>query len=63
MCLRLKSPNAERIRQYLLDQEGVGVIAIGDENLRIAFSCVDEGDIEELFEIIYRAVKTISRSC
>jgi aspartate/methionine/tyrosine aminotransferase len=62
MCLRLKTPDAERVRQYLLDQEGVGVIAIGDDNLRVAFSCVDEADIEELFEIIYRAVKKISQS-
>lgn len=57
MCLRLKTARAETVRTYLLENDGVGTIAIGQRNLRIAFSCVEEQDISELFEIIYQAVK------
>lgn len=56
MCLRLKSAQAETVRKYLLENDGVGTIALGEHNLRIAFSCVEEEDIPELFEIIYKAV-------
>jgi hypothetical protein len=28
--------------------------------LRIAFSCIDENDIQELFDIIYQAVQDLS---
>ena len=56
MCLRLKSARAETVRKYLLENDGVGTIALGEHNLRIAFSCVEEEDIPELFEIIFNAV-------
>jgi len=60
MCLRLKSVDAERLRVHLLDRYGVGTISIGQKNLRIAFSCVDEDHLEELFELIHRGVKDLS---
>ena len=54
MCLKLKNVNAEKLRLHLLDEYGVGTIAINDTDLRIAFSCVEERDIEDLFELIYQ---------
>lgn len=42
MCVKLKSTDAETLRLHLLDKYGVGLISIGDRNLRIAFSCLEE---------------------
>lgn len=60
MCLKLKEVNAEEARKHLLDKYGVGVVAINATDLRVAFSCVEEEDIEELFELIYQGVKDLS---
>ncbi|MFH1985945.1 MAG: aminotransferase class I/II-fold pyridoxal phosphate-dependent enzyme [Pseudomonadota bacterium] len=56
MCLRLKTVDAETLRVHLLDNYGVGLIALGERNLRVAFSCIDEADVEELFDIIHRGI-------
>ena len=61
MCLRLKSVDSEELRQHLLNKYGVGVIALGGSDLRIAFSCVEEEDIQELFDTIYAGVKDLSK--
>jgi len=60
MCLRLKSVDAERLRVHLLDKYGVGLISMDNKNLRVAFSCVEESDIKELFDIILQGVKDLS---
>ncbi len=60
MCIRLKTVDAERLRVHLLDKYGVGLISIDDKNLRVAFSCVEESDIQELFDIILQGVKDLS---
>jgi aspartate/methionine/tyrosine aminotransferase len=52
MCLKLHTINAEELRLHLLDKYGVGTISINDTDLRIAFSCVEAEDIEELFDLI-----------
>jgi len=56
MCIRLKTVDAEALRIHLLDKYGVGLISIGEKNLRIAFSCIEENDIPELFDIILQGV-------
>jgi DNA-binding transcriptional MocR family regulator len=56
MCLRLKTVDAEKLRLHLLDKYGVGAISIGTTDLRIAFSCIAEENIQELFDLIYQAV-------
>jgi len=60
MCLKLKTVDAEKLRVHLLDKYGVGGISIGKTDLRIAFSCIDEKDIPELFTIIYQAVQDLT---
>lgn len=55
MCLQLKRVDAEQLRVHLLDKYGVGTISIGKTDLRIAFSCIAEEDIQELFDLIYQA--------
>jgi len=60
MCLKLKTVDAEKLRVHLLDKYGVGGISIGKTDLRIAFSCIEEKDIPELFDIIYQAAQDLS---
>ena len=55
MCIRLKNGNADAIRLRLLDEHGIGVVSLGDSDLRIAFSCVEESDIQSLFDTIAQA--------
>jgi len=56
MCLKLTGVSAEKVRQRLLDAYGVGTIALGETDLRVAFSCIEVEHIEELFDTIHRAV-------
>jgi hypothetical protein len=60
MCLRLKTVNAETLRLHLLEKYGVGLISIGEKDLRVAFSCLEESDIPELFDIVLKGVKDLS---
>ncbi len=60
MCLKLNAVDAEKLRIHLLDKYGVGTISIGTTDLRIAFSCIAEENIQELFDIIYQAVKDLT---
>ncbi|WP_391573019.1 aminotransferase class I/II-fold pyridoxal phosphate-dependent enzyme [Cohnella sp.] len=55
MCLNL-TVDAETVRQRLLSDYGVGTIALGETDLRVAFSCIEENDLEDLFDRIYQAV-------
>ncbi|RLB30545.1 MAG: hypothetical protein DRG87_04790 [Deltaproteobacteria bacterium] len=59
MCLRLKDVDAEELRVHLLDKYGVGAISLGSTDLRVAFSCVEEGDIQELFDLIHQGVQDL----
>ena len=59
MCLSVKGVNAEKLRLHLLHEYGVGTISINETDLRIAFSSVDEEDIEKLFDLIYQGVKEL----
>lgn len=60
MCLKLKTLNAETLRQHLLNQYGIGVISVGDTDIRVAFSCIEVDDIQELFDRIYQGAKDLS---
>jgi aspartate/methionine/tyrosine aminotransferase len=59
MCIRLKHVNAEALRVHMLDTYGIGTIAIGAENLRIAFSCLEEENVQELFDLLYKGAKEL----
>jgi aspartate/methionine/tyrosine aminotransferase len=59
MCLKLLDVDAEKLRIHLLDRYGVGTIAINSTDLRIAFSCVEEEDLEELFDLIYCGINDL----
>ena len=57
ICLSLKSGNAETVRQRLLDEHGIGVIALGETELRVAYSCLAESDIEAVFAVIAQVIE------
>lgn len=59
MCLKLKRVHAETLRSHLLDRYGVGTIALGETDLRVAFSCIEEAGIPELFDIIYQGASEV----
>lgn len=61
MCLALKRVDAESLRVHLLDRYGVGVIAASERDIRIAFSCIEEEDIPELFDLIYKGVLDLEK--
>jgi aspartate/methionine/tyrosine aminotransferase len=61
MCLKLKTVDAETLRGHLLDQYGIGTIALGKADLRVAFSCIEEKNIDELFDLIHQGVKDIEK--
>lgn len=54
MCVRLKGLDAEEFRKRLLGEYGVGVIADGKTDIRVAFSCLETDEIKDLFDIMYR---------
>lgn len=60
MCLKLHTLDAEKLRLHLLDTYGVGVISNNQTDIRVAFSCVEEEDLEELFELIYQGCEDLS---
>ncbi len=62
MCIKLKSVNSETLRLHLLEKYGVGLIAMGERDLRIAFSCLEESDIPELFNTVLQGIEDLKES-
>jgi len=61
MCIRLKDVDAEELRIHLLGNYGTGLISIGDKNIRVAFSCLEENDVETLFDIILKGINDLRK--
>ncbi len=59
MCLKLKGLDAETYRKHLLEKYGVGVIADGERDIRIAFSSVDQCHLEDLYGILATAAREL----
>ena len=59
MCLRLSTVEAEPLRVHLLEKYGVGLISLGKYDLRVAFSCIDENQVQELFDTILQGIKDL----
>ncbi len=59
MCLRLKTVDAEALRVHLLDTYGIGLISLGATDLRVAFSCLEKEDTQELFDTLYQAAREL----
>jgi aspartate/methionine/tyrosine aminotransferase len=59
MCLRLKDADADATRVRLLDEHGVGLIALGKREVRVAFSCLTEEQIPGVFAAAAKAVRAV----
>jgi aspartate/methionine/tyrosine aminotransferase len=59
MCFRTTGLSAEALRQELLAKHGIGVVALGDSCLRIAFSGLDEEMIQPVYSTIYGAARAM----
>lgn len=59
MCLKLTKADAETYRSHLLEKHGVGVIAEGAHDIRIAFAGVEEEEVPALFETLARAAREL----
>jgi aspartate/methionine/tyrosine aminotransferase len=60
MCVKVKGVDAEALRVHLLDEHGVGLIATGPHDIRVAFSCLEVDDVEPLFETLHQAVSELA---
>ncbi len=61
MCLKLKKVDAEKLREHLLEKYGIGTIALGETDLRVAFSCIEEENLQELFDTIYQGARELEK--
>lgn len=59
LSLRMLKVDAEKLRMHLLDNYGVGTISTSNIDLRVAFSSMEEADLQELFDIIYKGCKEL----
>ncbi len=59
MCLRLREADADQVRVRLLEEHGVGTIALGKRELRVAFSCLAEAQIPGVFAAAAKAVRAV----
>jgi len=62
MCLKLKGIDAETFRKHLLDKYAVGVIADGDHDIRVAFSAVDEQQLQDLYDKMALAARDLQEA-
>lgn len=62
MCLKLKTVDADLLRMTALEKYGVGTISLSETDLRVAFSCIEEEGISEMFDLIYGAVKAVEKA-
>ena len=59
MCLKLTKADAETYRSHLLEKHGIGVIADGAHDIRVAFAGVEEEEVPILFETLARAAREL----
>jgi aspartate/methionine/tyrosine aminotransferase len=60
MCVRLRTVKAEELRVHVLNTYGVGVIALGETDIRVAFSCLEETDVQELFDTLLQGIRDLN---
>lgn len=56
MAIKVKDVNPETLRQHLIEKYSIGVIALNETDIRIAFSCVEKDDIPHVFDSIAKAI-------
>lgn len=59
MSFNVKTGNAEDIRKKLLAENGIGIIQIDANTLRVAFSSIDEEKIDTVYSQIYNVAEAM----
>ncbi len=62
MCVAVNGVDAEALRVHLLERHGVGLIATGPTDIRVAYSCLELGEIAPLFETLHCAIQELRES-
>lgn len=61
MSLHCTGVDAEALRQHLLQEKGIGTVAIDEKTLRVAFSSIDVETIDEVYEAIYSTADELAQ--
>jgi len=61
MCIRVEGVEAEALRLHLLDAHATGLIATSPTDIRVAFSCLEEEDVEPLFETVHQGIQELRK--
>ena len=61
MCLKVKEVQAEELRIHLLEKYNIGTVALGQHDLRIAFSSLPKDDIKEFFKYVAKAIEDLRK--
>ncbi len=61
MAFDTKNVDAELLRQTLLKERGIGTIAIDSHTLRVAFSSLEEDQIDTVYSAIYEEAGRLSK--
>jgi hypothetical protein len=59
MCVRLKGADADAVRMRALEESGVGTIALGKQDLRIAFSSCADAQIPVVYAAVAKAARAV----
>ncbi|KWX77554.1 hypothetical protein AMQ84_12050 [Paenibacillus riograndensis] len=62
MCLKLHTVPADALRLHLIHNYGLGTIALGETDLRVAFSCIEEDQLEDLFDMVYAGIRDLEKA-
>ena len=62
MSFDTKKINAEELRVKLLHEHGIGTIQIDPQTLRVAFSSLDEENIEVVYNAIYKVAEEMGKN-
>ncbi|MBN2049160.1 MAG: aminotransferase class I/II-fold pyridoxal phosphate-dependent enzyme [Spirochaetales bacterium] len=57
MSFEMISGSAEALRKELLMKEGIGVISIKDRYIRVAYSSVDEKDLNDMLSVLFKTAE------
>jgi aspartate/methionine/tyrosine aminotransferase len=59
MCFECSGIDAEALRQKLLNEYGIGTIALGAKSLRVAFSSIEKANLRDCYTKIYEAAEKL----
>ncbi|HAR6232309.1 TPA: aminotransferase class I/II-fold pyridoxal phosphate-dependent enzyme [Staphylococcus pseudintermedius] len=59
MALKVKGVIAEELRVHLIEKHSIGIVALNETDIRIAFSCIEKEDLPHVFKSIATAIETL----